>query len=294
VKVKPGEVKEISVDGKVVERLSDFVGLVPVVMLAPEDIVLIQGGSMARRRFLDIVLCQADRRYLEALQRYNRILAQRNALLKTRGRLADKELLLTYSKSMRDAAGYICETRNSLCSALLPGVIKYYARLSDSREQPYLVFQSHLHLTDLESVALASLEEDLQLGRTSKGVHRDDLDLLLDDRMVKKYGSQGQVKSLLIALHLAQAEYLKDVTGKTPVLLLDDIFDKLDEQRSQKLVDLMSLGIAEQVFITDASESRVERLIKDTDLPSYVFAIDEGSVCRVSLESGNLHADEEE
>jgi DNA replication and repair protein RecF len=298
IKVRPGEVKEISVDGKPVERLSDFVGAVPVVMLAPEDIVLVQGGSIARRRYMDIVLCQAHRSYMEALQRYNRLLTQRNAVFKKEGRLTDQKLLMTYTKSMIEPSLFIHEMRSKLCHALQPAVAKFYGMLSNAQETPNLYYRSHLSADNLETLAISSVGEDLHHGRTTKGIHRDDIDILLDDRMVKKYGSQGQIKSLLIALHLAQAEFLKETKGMPPLLLLDDIFDKLDEERSQRLVDMLTPDVAQQVFITDASQSRVARLIAATEQTVHIYSVDEGVVTKetvgANVDNSNLHTDEEE
>ncbi len=301
VKVKPGEIKEIEVDGKTTSRLSDFIGFLPVIMLSPEDIVLIQGGSIARRRFMDVVLCQSDREYLEQLQRYNKLLAQRNALLKSEGYRSDRSLLLTYSKSMTEAAKIIHERRGLLAQALLPDVQLHYAKLSDARESPGLEYMSHLHDQTLETLALESIEADLQHGRTTKGIHRDDLDILLDTRVVKRFGSQGQIKSLLIALHLAQTDYLKQRVGVMPVLLLDDIFDRLDDGRARRLIGLLTNGSLHQVFISDASPARVSRLLSQAQCGAHVMEIDFGTVHKITeigsgQDIGNLHLydDEEE
>lgn len=299
IKVKPGWIKEISVDGKAVDRLSGYVGFIPVIMLTPEDIILIQGGSIARRRFMDFALCQADRRYMEALQRYNRLLVQRNALLKQDGRLSDKDLLMTYTRSMSDPAKYVHESRDAFCNVLLPEVTKYYDLLSDSLETPQIKYQSHLFTRDMTVLAESGMEEDLQNGRTTKGIHRDDLDILLDTRLVKKYGSQGQIKSVLIALHLAQAEFLKHKTGNMPCLLLDDIFDKLDEDRSQRLIGMLTSDVAQQVFVTDASQARVERVRSNAMLPVFTYHILQGRIQKSSnavdeKENGNLQSNEEE
>ncbi len=293
VKVKPAEIKDISVDGKTIDRMSAYIGFLPVIMLSPEDIVLIQGGSVARRRFMDVALCQADRDYLENLQRYNKLLAQRNALLRTDGHRADRMLLMTYTKSMSDSATAIYHRREILATELLPDVIKYYDILSGSRETPALQYTSHLRDQNIEELASASLDADLQYGRTTKGVHRDDLELFLDDRAVKRFGSQGQIKSLLIALHLAQAEYLRRSTGILPILLLDDIFDRLDEPRAQSLISLLSAENSGQVFISDASPARVQRLIAHAECRAHVLEISNGRLRSKqdeddSRENGNL------
>ncbi|HLF62315.1 MAG TPA: DNA replication and repair protein RecF [Saprospiraceae bacterium] len=278
MKVRPREVKDILIDGKMIDRLSAYIGFLPVIMLSPEDIVLIQGGSAARRQFMDVALCQADRDYLENLQRYNKFLAQRNALLRTSGYRADHTLLLTYSISMADAAKLIYQRRDVLVRELLPDVISYYDLLCGSREVPALQYHSHLEDHDLDTLAAASLEADLQNGRTTKGVHRDDLEILLDHRPVKRFGSQGQIKSLLVALHLAQSEYLKRKTGTHPILLLDDIFDRLDEQRAQNLIALLTTFTTSQIFISDASPARVQRLITQSGNDAHVLEIRDGAI----------------
>lgn len=278
VKVKPGEVKDISVDGKRIDRLSAYIGFLPVIMLSPEDIVLIQGGSTTRRRFMDVALCQSDRDYLEHLQRYNKLLAQRNALLRSDGFRSDRNLLMTYTKSMTNAARLIHDRRKALTTSILPDVTRYYHALSRSEETPSLKYISHLETEDLESLALASFEGDMQYGRTTKGIHRDDLEILLDKRQVKRFGSQGQIKSLLIALHLAQAEYLKTHAGSAPVLLLDDIFDRLDEQRAQSLIRMLTEDETSQVFISDASPQRVQSLLAQAGSAALVYEVLHGTI----------------
>lgn len=280
VKVKPGEIKEILRDGQVITRMSDYIGFIPVIMLAPEDIVLIQGGGTARRRFMDVVLCQASKEYLESLQRYNKLLAQRNALLRTDGVRADRNLLMTYTTSMQDAATFICQERDRLVKALVPDIINYYNILCASREIPSLQYHSHLLDQNLHVLAVASIEADLQNARTTKGVHRDEISILLNDYAVKRFGSQGQIKSLLIAMHLAQRQYLRHVTGITPILLLDDIFDRLDEQRAQHLIMLLANDLSSQVFISDASPARVQRLLEQTGVSGHLLEIAHGNVVR--------------
>jgi DNA replication and repair protein RecF len=184
---------------------------------------------------------------------------------------------------------------------VLPDVIKYYDILSSSKEVPALQYLSHLSDQNMTELANASLEADLQYGRTTRGIHRDDLELLLDMRAVKRFASQGQIKSLLIALHLAQAEYLRRSIGITPVLLLDDIFDRLDEGRAQSLISLLSTENAGQVFISDASPARVQRLLGYSDRHAQVLEIHKGSLSSKPVtdgeeENGNLwpHDDAEE
>lgn len=291
VKVKPGAIKDIAVDGKSIGRLSAYIGMLPVIMLAPEDIALIEGGSVTRRRFMDVALCQADRAYLDHLQRYNKLLAQRNALLRSDGLRADRTLLMTYTEAMTEPAAEICRQRASLTGQLLPMVMQYYAQLSDTRETPGMQYTSHCEAHSLHDLAIAGMEADLQIGRTTKGVHRDDLDLLLDGYAVRKFGSQGQIKSLLIAMHLAQAAFLKDKTGMTPVLLLDDIFDRLDEDRTQRLIMLLAAEPFGQILISDASPRRVQHLIALSACPARVLEIRQGEVTGVHDHSGssNLH-----
>jgi len=261
VKVQPGKVKEILLDGNPTGKLSDYVGFLPVVMLAPEDVVLVQGGSASRRRFLDMIACQIDKTYLEHLQRYQKLLSQRNALLRRDGFRADRTLLQTYAVAMSASAGYICEWRRKLVSEILPEVVGTYHRISATPETPGLSYASQLLTSTFEELSAMSLEVDLGQGYTTRGVHKDDMEIRLDGRPAKKFGSQGQVKSLLIALHIAQTTMLLSHTGRKPLLLLDDIFDRLDDYRSQRLIELLAQLPAAQVFISDASPAQIRDLI---------------------------------
>lgn len=248
---------------------------------------------------MDVVLCQANREYLDHLQRYNRLLSQRNALLRSDGFHADRILLRTYSRSMKDSAHFIFTERSRLSQKLLPAVMEYYAILSSAKEKPSLQYLSQISEYDFEKIAEASIESDIQNGRTTKGVHKDDLDILLDERQVKRFGSQGQIKSLLIAMHLAQLSFLRKELDSTPVLLLDDIFDRLDEQRAHQLISILTSDHVDQVFISDASPRRVHELMSAGIADAQIVYVQDGTVLSVSdmgddRENANLQHDDEE
>ncbi len=295
VKVKPGAVKEITVDGKQADKLSAYVGFLPVVMLAPEDVVLIRGGSAGRRRFLDLFVSQADKTYLEHLQRYQRLLAQRNALLRNEGFRSDRTLLMMYSESMQESAAYLRRVRAQFIDGLLPEVMSIYAMLSSAAECPALEYHSHLTDHTLVDLASESIEADIKAGYTTKGIHKDDLEILLDGKPAKRFGSEGQVKSLLIALHLGQTHVLRQHTGKSPILLLDDIFDRLDEYRARGLIEVLSQLSSGQVFISDASPNQMRRLIALSGLDARILELPLDNVLSpVRDENDNLQDNDDE
>jgi DNA replication and repair protein RecF len=295
IKVQPGSVKEILVDGTATSRLSDYVGFLPVVMLAPDDIVLIQGGSAARRRFMDLVICQLDKQYLEHLQHYQRLLAQRNALLRSEGHRADRKLLHTYSTAMAPDAAYIYAGRRQFMDDVMPEVLSCYTSLSASDETPGLQYTSHLSHQTLEKLAEASLETDMAACRTTQGSHKDDLVITLDGKAARKFGSQGQMKSLLIAMHIAQTHVLLKRTGRKPILLLDDIFDRLDDHRSAQLITILSDTPAAQVFISDASPPQMRELIRLSHTKASILELKGDVVAgQADSESRTLHEYESE
>lgn len=259
-KVSPGSVKEISVDDVKQERIADHIGFIPVVLLSPKDQHLVGGASAERRRFVDFYLSQTDKHYLDDLLAYNRLLAQRNALLKEYGPRAERQLLMAYTKRMVPHAAVIAEARSGFVDALGPQVQRIYDVISDARDMVTLQYKSDLKAHALEQLAKTSIEKDLVLTRTTRGVHRDDLVFDMDARALKRFGSQGQMKTYLIALHLALHGYIAERTGMTPVVLLDDIFDKLDERRMEMLVATLARPHFGQVFITDARPARTREI----------------------------------
>jgi len=281
-----GQRKEIERDGVPFTRLTDYIGQFPVVMIAPDDVALVQDGSEERRRFLDATLSQISLGYLQNLLVYNALLKQRSALLKKfwEEKTFDAALLEGIDRQMPAPATAIYEQRWKFVQAFVPLFQEYYAAISGGREGVGAAFETDLagsaNLTDLFQ---KNLEKDRLLQRTTTGPHRDDLVLYMNEQPVKKFASQGQLKSCLLALRLAQYEVLRREKGFAPILLLDDIFDKLDEQRVRQLVCLLIGRDFGQIFITDTQRSRIEEVVASFTGDYKIFEIENGQV--VSRES---------
>ncbi len=278
MKVRPGKLKEVSLNGSPLDRLADLIGFQPVVILTPGDQSLIEGASAERRRFLDFYLSQTDRSYLHALMQYNRILHQRNALLKTYGRNTDVVLLNSYSEKMAPLAHEISEARKLFLDALNPLVVELTGKVSNMRDHVSLEYKSDLKGLEFMDVVKSSMDHDRILGRTSRGIHRDDMIFKLEDGALRRFGSQGQRKSYLIALHLALRDYLVRHTDNAPLILLDDIFDKLDDERVISLLNILGQDDYGQVFITDARDERVSDICSRLKWESKVFTIENGKI----------------
>jgi len=262
-KVQPGKQKQFSRNGMVYSGLSEHIGLIPVVFVSPFDVDLIREGSETRRKFMDNTLSQIDSDYLRQLILYNKVLQQRNALLKRFGenRTFQADLLEIYSQQLIVPAQFIHQARRKLIQRLIPWVEETLRRLSDDREVVSLRYRSQLEDEDFGQLLEGALEKDRILQRTTCGIHRDDIVLTIDDQPVKRFGSQGQTKSLALALKLAQYELIREQSGKFPLLLLDDIFDRLDQERVGALLELISGTSFGQVFITDTQSERLDPLI---------------------------------
>lgn len=262
-KYQLGQRKEMERNGSAYERLTDYIGQFPVVMIAPDDVSLVQDGSEDRRRFLDSTLSQISAGYLQNLLVYNALLKQRNALLKlfAEQRRFDAALLESLDRQMPNPAQQLFEQRRRFVEQLQPNFLEYYAAISGSREQVSLRYESDLEKSNFEVLMAQHLDRDRLLQRTSSGPHRDDLAFFMDGQAVKKFASQGQLKSFLLALRLAQYEVLRQEKGVAPILLLDDIFDKLDAKRVSQLVALLIGRDFGQVFITDTQRGRMESVV---------------------------------
>lgn len=262
-------------------RLADHIGLFPLVMISPADTDLINEGSESRRKFLDSVIAQFDRVYLEDLISYNKILSQRNALLKRfaeTGRFV-KDSLEVWDLQMVDFAKRINKKRKGLVDELIPIFQRYYELLSGGREQVQIIYHSDLNYEDFDVVLKAALVKDRAFQYSTVGVHKDDLELKLNGYPVKKYGSQGQQKSYLIAMKLAQYDYIKKIKNVDPLLLLDDIHDKLDEARVKQLMELVSSEHFGQIFITDTHSDRISGILSaNAKIPFRQFNIKSGIV----------------
>ncbi len=262
-KYQIGQRKEIERNGTAYDRLVDYIGQFPVVMIAPDDVSLVQDGSEDRRRFLDATLSQISPDYLQNLLIYNALLKQRNALLKlfAEQKRFDAILLESLNRQMPVPAQAIFEQRKRFADAFQPLFLEYYAAISGSRETVEVRYESDFGKGDFMELMQQALEKDRFLQRTSVGPHRDDLALFMDGQAVKKFASQGQLKSFLLALRLAQYEVLRREKNISPILLLDDIFDKLDTQRVSQLVALLIRRDFGQIFITDTQRERIEAVI---------------------------------
>lgn len=279
-KFQIGQSKEFERNNQSIERLSDHVGRFPVVMIAPDDVTLVQEGSEDRRRFLDATLSQIYVEYLQNLLIYNALLKQRNALLKSfyEQRSFDPELLESIDRQMPEPAKAIFEYRNLFVKRFTPHFKEFYAAISGNREQVEVLYRSELEENSQEELLHLNREKDRVLQRTSSGIHRDDLLLMMDGMAVKKFASQGQLKSYLLALRLAQYEMLRQEKNILPILLLDDIFDKLDAQRVRKLVALLLEKQFGQIFITDTQRERLESIVGSFEGDYRFFEVQEGKI----------------
>ena len=279
-KFTSGQRKEIERNGTVYTRLTDYIGRFPAVMIAPDDIALVQDGSEERRRFLDTTLSQIYPEYLYNLLVYNNLIKQRNALLKSFAELRrfDLPLLEALDWQLPAPAREIREKRAAFAQAFAPLFQEVYEAIAGSREKVEVRYETDETEADFKLLLLANLEKDRALERTTAGPHRDDLAFALDGQQVKKYASQGQLKSFLLALRLAQYEILRRENGQAPLLLLDDIFDKLDEQRVHQLIALLIRRNFGQIFITDTQRSRIEAVVSSFSGAYKIFEVQDGAV----------------
>lgn len=275
--------KSFRFNKKEYSRLSDHIGKFPLVMISPYDRDLINEGSDLRRKFIDGVISQFDPLYLNALLKYNRALQQRNTQLKqfAETRTFDRDLLRLWDDQLIMNAGDIHAKRQRFLEEFLPIFQHYYEIVSGGNEQVGIGYQSRLSEKPLRELLDESLNADCHSGYTNVGIHKDDLEFELDGHQLKKFGSQGQQKSFVVSIRLAQFEFNYQKIGYKPILLLDDIFDKLDDQRVMKLVRLVGDNHFGQVFITDTQRKRVECLFYDTDINHKIFEVDKGVVTEI-------------
>src|SRR5690606_19100023 len=273
--LKKGQKKVLKRNGKTYEKLSEHVGLIPIVIISPADQDLVSEGSETRRRFLDHVIAQQDSLYLKQLIQYQKILSQRNALLKyfALNHTFDETTLEIYNDQMIDLGRFIYEKRQVFMEKLLPIFQHYHSLITTNKEQVSLQYSSHLHEKDFGTLLQENLSKDRVLQYSSVGIHRDDLVFEIDGFPLKKYGSQGQQKSFLIALKLAQFEFIKQQKGVLPILLFDDIFDKLDAHRVKQIINLVNENSFGQLFITDTHSERTELIVESTHLDYEIFNI---------------------
>ena len=276
--LKRRQKKQFKRNKKEYTRLSDHIGLIPLVMVSPADSLLIAGGSEERRRFMDVVISQFDREYLDALIRYNKALLQRNTLLKAEVE-PEEELMAVWEEAMAASGEVVYRKRREFIDEFIPVFQSYYSYISQGREQVSLAYESHAAEGNLLELLAASRQRDRIMGYSLKGVHKDDLIMQLRDFPIKREGSQGQNKTYLIALKLAQFEFLKR-TGShtTPIVLLDDIFDKLDASRVEQIVKLVAGDSFGQIFITDTNRDHLDKILKKIEGDYKLFEVDNGMV----------------
>lgn len=255
--------KTVKRDDKVCRKLSEHIGLLPVVMVSPQDSSLVSDSGEERRRFANTVLSQMDREYLEALQRYNRLLAQRNRMLKEAA--PDRSLFDIIDLQMGEAGAVVMRCRQNFAEALCDAVASYYSLLSDGAESVAISYKPEIRGGDDAAVITKALddglEKDIILRFTSTGVQRDDFFFSMDGQPIRRCGSQGQQKSFLVALKLAQYDIMKAAYGFPPILLLDDVFDKLDFERTANLIRIVGSSPYGQIFLTDTNRERLEQAV---------------------------------
>ncbi len=273
--VQKGKKKTIKRNSKLYPKIQDHIGQFPLVIISPSDRDLISEGSEVRRKFIDGVISQFDSEYLNDLLNYNKQLAQRNALLKyfASNRLWDEDSLMVYDEIMSDLAQNIYQKRKEFIDDMLPTFLDRYNSISENNELVTIQYKSSIEEDSLLNQLKESRGKDKILQYTSVGIHKDDLNFKLGDYSIKKFGSQGQQKTFLIALKLAQFEYLKRLKNVTPILLLDDIFDKLDENRVAQIVRLVNHNHFGQIFISDTHSERTENIVKSINEEYKIFKL---------------------
>ena len=273
--LKRGQKKVVKRNGKEYEKLSNHIGLIPLVIISPADANLITEGSDVRRKFIDGVIAQSDKLYLQDLIKYNKVLSQRNSLLKyfALNHTFDTINLNIYNEQMVELGSRIYSKRKEFLAKFIPIFKESYKHIAGIDENVDLQYRSHLDSTDFKTLLLDNIEKDRFLQYTSVGIHKDDLLYTIEGHAIKKFGSQGQQKSYLVALKLAQFDFIKKQMNTTPILLLDDIFDKLDALRVEKLIALVNEDAFGQVFITDTHAQRTEEVIKKTNQTYKIFQL---------------------
>ncbi|TMM53860.1 DNA replication/repair protein RecF [Maribacter algarum] len=273
--LKRGAKKIIKRNAKAYERLSDHIGLLPLVIISPADSDLIVEGSDTRRKFMDGVISQSDKAYLQDLIKYNKVLSQRNSLLKyfAANQTFDATTLAVYNEQLVEYGKPIHKKRTVFLETFIPIFIEQYRIISGDNEVVSLTYESKLTNTDFLSLLEKNIDRDKALQYTSVGIHKDDLSFKITDYPIKKFGSQGQQKSFLIALKFAQFHFMKELAKTTPILLLDDIFDKLDENRVSHIIAVVDNKNFGQIFISDTHPERTENVVKNIHQSYKIFKL---------------------
>jgi len=270
---KKGLKKVIKRNGKVYEKFSEHIGFLPLVIISPSDRNLVIEGSDTRRKFMDGVISQSDKSYLQTLIKYNKVLVQRNSLLKyfAVNSKFDKSTLEIYNEQLQALGTEIHQKRLAFISSFTPIFKEQYLHIAEREEQIALSYESQLSEKGLLELLETTLDKDRAIQYTSVGIHKDDLNFTIAGHPIKKFGSQGQQKSFLIALKLAQFHFIKEQAKTTPILLLDDIFDKLDEKRVGQIVGLVDNTDFGQIFISDTHAERTKNVVKSIRQNNKIF-----------------------
>lgn len=275
--IKRSKKKQFKRNKKEYQRLADHIGLFPIVMISPADASLISEGSEERRRFLDTVIAQYDKRYLEDLINYNKALSQRNKLLKdfAKNENFSEESLQLWTDQLIPPGERVYQKRVEFIKRLIPIFQNYYDSIAKGGEEVSLTYKSHLAEDDFKKLLAKSQHKDRILQYTTVGIHKDDLSLHLSGYPIKRVGSQGQQKTFLVALKLAKFEFIKNIVGYHPILLLDDIFDKFDKLRVKQIIELVGHQEFGQIFITDTHQDRLEIILNELPADFKLFRINE-------------------
>ena len=277
ISLKKGQKKTLKRNGKAYNRFRDHIGFLPLVIISPSDRDLISEGSETRRKFIDGVISQSDKAYLNDLIKYNKVISQRNSLLKyfALNSTFNADSLEIYNQQLNQFGTSIFKKRDAFLKVFIPIFKVRYKVISNNSEKVNLVYKSDLFNNKLNTLLNKSLNKDKALQYTSVGIHKDDLSFEIEQYSIKKFGSQGQQKSFLIALKLAQFDFIKSQSGVNPILLLDDIFDKLDEQRVTQIINLVNDKNFGQLFISDTHRERTEYAIKKAHQSYQIFNLSE-------------------
>lgn len=275
VSAKRGQKKVIKRNNKAYEKFSEHIGFIPAVIISPGDRDLIIEGSETRRKFMDGVISQSDQEYLNALIQYSKVVAQRNALLKffAANNTFDRDTLEIYNSQMSELGKLLFEKRKTFLEEFIPIFNRRYSEIANQKEQVAIQYKSQLFEKPITSLLQENLQKDMALQYTSVGVHKDDLSFEIEGHPIKKFGSQGQQKSFLIALKLAQFDFIQSISKGSPILLLDDIFDKLDEQRVAHIVALVAENELGQIFISDTHADRTEKVVRESNQSYKMFRL---------------------
>lgn len=285
IKLQSGKPKVIENSLQKYEKVSDHVGCIPVVMMAPKDQELIYEGSKSRRAFLNNTICQLDEEYMRSLQKYNHFLKQRNAYLKhyDRRRGIDLSLIDIYNKELANSSHYIFEKRKQSIDSLAYNFDPLYEEISQNKEIVKIDYKSQLFEKDLLLLLEENLDKDCMLKRTTVGIHKDDIRFFFNGNTLKSIASQGQQKSFVLALKLSQYQVLADAFQHKPIILLDDIFDKLDQHRVRHLIHLLMKNNLGQVFITDTDIYRLEGIMQELTYDFNHYVIENGVILDSNL-----------